>query len=160
MTTIDIQDREELIEQLEQAPLAMEELVADASDEDLTKAGPSGSLGAVEILSYVRDVEELFLGRLHQMIEDDNPRFERVEDSLWPIERDYVNRDPLLMLQEFDELRKQAVQVLLDLPISDWERLGRHPSHGQLTVRRYVERVVERDEEYIAQLKAVLGEPE
>lgn len=159
MTTIDIQDREALIDLLEQTPLLANELVADQSDESLRKAGPGGSLGAVEVLSYLRDFEELFLSRLMIMIEEDNPRLEWVEDSLWPIERDYVHRNPLTMLHEFVELRAQSVRILLDLPIADWERSGLHPSLGQVTIRRYVERVVARDQEYLDQLRAALGQP-
>jgi len=158
MTTIDIQDREELIDLLERTPVLASELVADQSDDDLRKAGPGGSLGAVEVLSYLRDFEELFLSRLTIIIEADNPRLEWVEDSLWPIERDYVHRDPLAMLQDFVALRNQTVQTLLDSPIAVWERTGRHPALGQVTIRRYVERVVQRDGEYIDQLRAALGE--
>lgn len=158
MTTIDIQDREELIDLLEQTPLLVNELVAEQSDDDLRKAGPGGSLGAVEVLSYLRDFEELFLTRLTIMIDEDNPRIEWVEDSLWPIERDYVNRDPLVMLHEFVELRAQSVQTLVDLPISGWERTGRHPSLGQVTIRRYAELVVVRDQDYLDQLRAALGQ--
>lgn len=159
MTTIDIQDREALIDALEETPIVAGNVVADQEEADLRKAGPGGSLGAVEVLSYLRDFEELFYDRLTTMIEDDNPRLEWVEDSLWPIERDYVNREPVTMLQEFVELRSQTVQILVDLPIGDWERTGRHPSLGQVTIRRYVERVVARDSEYITQLRAALGEP-
>ena len=158
MTTIDIQDREELIDRLERTPVLVNELVADASEEDLRKAGPGGSLGAVEVLSYLRDFEQLFIDRLSLMIVEDNPRFDRVEDSLWPIERDYVNQDPLVMLHDFVELRRQTVQILLDLPIADWDRAGRHPSLGHLTIRRYVDNVLNRDEEYLDQLRDVLGD--
>jgi hypothetical protein len=158
MTTIDVQDREDLIDSLEQTPVLASELVADQVDEQLRRAGPGGSLGAVEVLSYLRDFEDLFLGRLIMMVEGDNPRIEWVEDSLWPIERDYVNQDPLVMLQEFVEMRSQTVQILIDLPIPDWERTGRHPVMGQVSIRRYVERVGERDTEYLDQLRAALGQ--
>jgi len=159
MTTIDIQDREELVDILEQTPVVVSELVADQDDAQLRKAGPGGSLGAVEVLSYLRDFEDLFLGRLLLMIEEDNPRIEWVEDSLWPIERDYVHQVPLLMLHEFVELRSQTASILLNLPIADWERTGRHPAMGQVTIRQYVERVVARDREYLNQLRAALGQP-
>jgi len=160
MTTIDIQDREALIDALEGTPLTVNELVSERGDTDLRKAGPGGSLGAVEVLSYLRDLEELLLMRLALMIDQDNPRLEWVEDSLWPIERDYVHRDPLVMLNEFVELRSQTVRILIDLPVADWERTGRHPALGQVTIRRYVEGVIDRDSDYLAQLRAVLGEPQ
>jgi len=157
MTTIDLQDREELIDQLEQFPLRLNEIVSAASDEDLKKAGPGGSPGPVEVLAYLRDFEELFLERLNLMLTEDNPRFARVEDSLWPIERDYVNQDPLATLHDFVEYRRRVIEVLSNLPVSDWERSGQHPVLGTLTVRSYAERVVERDREYEEQLLRVLG---
>jgi hypothetical protein len=159
MTTIDLQDREDLIDRLEQFPLELDELVASASDEELKKAGPGGSPGAVEILAYLRDFEELFHDRLVLMLAESNPRFARVEDSLWPIERDYVNQDPLVMLHEFVEYRRRVIEILADLPIPDWERIGQHPTMGQITVRTYTERVVERDKDYHQQLLRVLGYP-
>ncbi|HLT20962.1 MAG TPA: DinB family protein [Thermomicrobiales bacterium] len=157
MTTLDLQDREELIDRLEQFPLRLDEIVSAASDEDLKKAGPGGSPGPVEVLAYLRDFEELFLERLTLMLNEDSPRFTRVEDSLWPIERDYVNQDPLVMLHDFVEYRRQVVEILSSLPPADWERAGQHPVLGQLTVRSYAERVLERDREYEEQLLRVLG---
>ena len=156
MTTLDIQDREDLIDRLEQTPLLANDLVAAASEADLRRAGPGGSLGAVEVLAYLHDFEELFLTRLDQMIAEENPRLEWVEDSLWPIERDYVERDPVVTLHQFVDLRSLTVQTLARLPVADWDRIGRHPALGQITIRRYVERVLERDNEYLRQLRRVL----
>ncbi len=159
MTTIDLEDREDLIDRLEQFPLELDELVAAASDQELKKAGPGGSPGAVEILAYLRDFEELFHDRLVLMLAEDNPRFARVENSLWPIERDYVSQDPLVMLHDFVEYRRHVVEILADLPIADWERIGQHPVMGQITIRYYADRVVERDQEHHEQLLRVLGYP-
>ena len=160
MTTIDIQDREDLIDHLEQTPLLANDLVANASEADLRRAGPGGSLGAVEVLAYLHDFEELFLGRLDTMIAEDNPRLEWVEDSLWPIERDYIERDPVVTLHQFVELRRLTVQTLARLPVAEWDRIGQHPALGRVTIRRYVERVIERDKEYLSQLRTVLRPPQ
>jgi hypothetical protein len=159
MTTIDVQDREALIDSLEQTPLTANELVANATEEDLRRAGPGGTLGAVEVLAYLHDFEELFLSRLSLIIEEDNPRLEWVEDSLWPIERDYVERDPVVTFHQFVELRSQTIRALADLPIADWDRVGQHPALGQVTIRRYVERVIDRDSGYLQQLRAALRQP-
>jgi hypothetical protein len=157
MTTIDQQDRDTLIDTLEQYPARIQAIVADATDEQLRKAGPSGGPGAVGTVCFMRDFEELFLERLTRMIEEDDPRLTRVEDSLWPIERDYVNQDPLETLHDFIDYRRQVVELLEDLPINAWERTGHHPSLGQFTVRQYAERVLERDRDLERQLLAALG---
>jgi hypothetical protein len=157
MTTIDQQDRDTLIDTLEQYPARIQSIVADASEAELRKAGPSGGPGAVETVCFMRDFEELFLERLTRMLDEDDPRLTRVEDSLWPIERDYVHQDPLETLHDFIDYRRQVVELLEDLPINAWERTGRHPSLGQLTVRQYAERVVERDRDLERQLLSALG---
>lgn len=160
MTTIDQQDRDTLIDNLEQYPARIQAIVAEASEEELRKAGPSGGPGAVETVCFMRDFEELFLERITAMIEEDDPRMTRVEDSLWPIERDYVNQDPLETLHDFIDFRRQVVELLEDLPINAWERIGRHPSMGKVTVRQYAERIVERDLDLERQLLAALGLPQ
>lgn len=156
MTTIDAEAREDLIDLLDSFRSRLQELVESATEEQLRAAGPGGGWGGVEILCHLRDLEELFIERVELMLDEDNPQLEAVEDSLWPIARDYLNQDPFEALEEFVELRRQVVETLENLEISEWSRTGRHPRMGQITVRDYAERVVERDGEHEAMLHRAL----
>jgi hypothetical protein len=156
MTTIDAEAREDLVDLLDSFPTRLQELVESATEEQLRAAGPGGGWGGVEILCHLRDLEELFLERMDLMLDEDNPQLEAVEDSLWPIARDYINQDPLDALEEFVELRRQVVDNLENAEIADWGRTGRHPRMGQITIRDYAERAVERDGEHEAMLHKAL----
>lgn len=156
MTTIDAEAREDLVDLLDSFPTRLQELVESETEQQLRAAGPGGGWGGVEILCHLRDLEELFLERMDLMLDEDNPQLEAVEDSLWPIARDYINQDPLEALEEFIELRRQAVDILENAEISEWGRTGRHPRMGQITIRDYAERVVERDGEHEALLHKAL----
>lgn len=156
MTTIDAEAREDLIDLLDSFRSRLQALVESVTDEQLRAAGPGGGWGGVEILCHLRDLEELFIERVDLMLDEDNPQLEAVEDSLWPIARDYLNQDPFEALEEFVELRRQTVDTLENLEISEWGRTGRHPRLGQITVRDYAERAVERDGEHEAMLLRAL----
>lgn len=158
MTTIDQEDRDKLIDRLESYPAHIYDLIDGVNDDALRQAGPAGGWGAVEILCHLRDLEELFLDRITIMLDEDNPRLAKVEDSLWPIDRDYINQDPYEAFNEFADYRRQTVNILDNANLQHWSRTGRHPVFGQITVQEYAERVVERDEEHERQLLEALNQ--
>ena len=157
MTANDLDHRDKLIERLEQTPSAVNDVIANASDDQLYKAGPGGSLGAVEELALLRDLDELFLERLRRLVSEENPRFERVEDSLWPIERDYLNQDPVASVEQFRAFRRDVVHLLKNISPPDWDRKGFHPTLGRISVHQYVDRVIERDDDHLSRLRGLLG---
>jgi hypothetical protein len=131
-------------------------IVNAASPADLKRAGPGGTWGAVEALCYLRDSEEVFIARMTRMLEEQNPTFPVVEDSLWPIDRDYLGQDPNQVLVEFTTLRKTSSEMLLEASLSDWGRTGKHPLLGRITLRDYAEHVADRDQEHLRQVRAAL----
>ncbi|MFW6075951.1 MAG: DinB family protein [Chloroflexota bacterium] len=161
MTTIDAEDREELIDRLQEFPARLQARIETVEDEEaLKRAGPGGGWGGVEILCHLRDLEALFLERLELMLEEDNPNIDVVEDSLWPIQRDYLSQDPFEAFEEFTDLRRQSVEILLDTDVAGWARTGRHPVFGQITIRDFAERINERDLDHEKQLIAALNQSE
>lgn len=159
MTTIDSEDREALIDRLQDFPARLQTRLETVEDEKaLRRAGPGGGWGGVEILCHLRDLEELFLERLELMLEEDNANIDVVEDSLWPIQRDYLSQDPFEAFEEFVDYRRQTVELLLDTEVADWERTGRHPVFGRITIRDFAERITARDLDHEKQLIAALNQ--
>lgn len=158
--TIDAEAREDLIDRLQEFPARIQNLITEADEADLKRAGPGGAWGAVEILCHLRDLEELYLERLIAMLEEDGAELEVVEDSLWPIARDYLNQDPLEAFDDFVNYRRQVIDLLDEADNSDWARTGRHAKLGQMTIRDYTEWVVNRDREHEQMLRAALNQEE
>lgn len=156
MTTIDAEEREALIDALRTYPRQLTEIVNAAGPNELKRAGPGGSWGAVEALCYLRDSEEVFITRMTRMLDEQNPTFPVVEDSLWPIDRDYLGQNPQQVLAEFTALRRTSSELLLEASLGDWGRTGKHPLLGQITLRDYAEHVAQRDAEHLRQIRAAL----
>lgn len=156
MTTIDTESRDKLIDDLAEYPARLHELVADPDDDALTRAGPEGSWGVVEVLCHLRDWERIYLERLQRIVDEDEPTFESVDDSLWPIDRDYHAQDPRKVLERFSELRAKLVSLLEGLNAGDWAREGHMPRHGNITIGWYAERIARHDADHLAQVRKAL----
>lgn len=156
MTTIDAEEREALVDAMRAYPRLLADLIDNASDDELRRAGPGGSWGVVEVLCYLRDSEEVFIARMTRMLTESNPTLPVVEDSLWPIDRDYLGQDPDEVLEEFTALRKNATEILMSASLADWGRSGKHPHLGQISVRDYAEHVANRDAQHLQQIRVAL----
>lgn len=156
MTTIDAEEREALVDTLRAYPQVLAELIDNSSDDELRRAGPGGSWGVVEVLCYLRDSEEVFVARMTRMFTESNPTLPVVEDSLWPIDRDYLNQDPDEVLEEFTELRRNATELLMSASLADWGLSGKHPHLGQITIRDYAQHVADRDARHLQQIRSAL----
>ena len=156
MAMIDTESRDALIDALAEFPARLHEMIAGTSDDELTRAGPEGSWGVVEVLCQMRDREEIFVQRIQRIIAEDDPTFETIDDSLWPIDRDYHAQDPRQVLEDFAERRAKLVDMLEDLKVSDWSREGHLPRKGSVTIGWYAEYIAAHDTEHLAQVRQAL----
>jgi hypothetical protein len=151
------QHTNQLLDRLRDYPDFLRDLIAHASDEELTRAAPGGGWGVVEVICHLRDLDELFIERVSRMIHEDDPYMPAVDETLWPIERDYASQDPWEVLEEFAERREQFVQLLEGLRPEQWERRGYHEQLGEQTVRWYAEHAAEHDAEHAEHLRELLA---
>jgi hypothetical protein len=156
MTTIDTESRDKLIDALVEYPAKLHELIAGAEDDDLVRAGPEGSWGVVEVLCHLRDWERIYVQRVQRMSEEDDPTFEAVDDSLWPIDRDYHAQNPREVLEDFAEYRAKLVDLLEELSVADWVREGHVPRQGRVTIGWYADHVAAHDLEHLQQIRQAL----
>lgn len=160
MTAIDAKSNEDLIDALAAFPKRLDTLLADRDEADLKRAGPEAGWGVVEILCHLRDTEEVFIERVELMLTENTPRLQPSDHTLWPIDRDYFGQDPGEVLESFSEYRRTIVEILDDMHITDWERIGLHPEYQQITIRQYVGLIVRHDAEHEQQIMAALRETE
>jgi len=148
---------EELARALATFPDELERTLSGRPREDLVKPASDGGWGVVENLCHLRDWEEVFLGRIHQVLEEDQPRLPVYDDELWAIERDYRGQDPHQALEQFRASRRKVVALLENLPDSAWNRTGHHESQGDVTVRWLAESILRHGESHIAQIHDALS---
>ena len=160
---IDYDEIESLLDYLSDHPHQLHAMIAGVADPLLKRAGAGGQWGAVEVFCHLRDLEDLFIARVELVLREDNPQLVEVDESLWPIERDYAGQNPHHALDQFCKRREHFVRLLAPLDAAQWHRFGTHQARGRQSVLWYAQHAVEHDVMHIEQLREILawqqGEP-
>jgi hypothetical protein len=154
---IDQEDIDQLLDNLREFPDRLRDLTANADDDELSRAAAGGGWGPVEIFCHLRDIEELFVERVGRILNEDEPILPVVDESLWPIERDYAAQNARVALEQFAEHRSQFTRLLSRLDPPDWHRRGHHTELGEQTVLWYARHAAEHDAVHEAQLRELLS---
>jgi hypothetical protein len=154
---IDQDDIDDLLDRLREYPDRLRALTADAEDDDLSRAAPGGGWGPVEVFCHLRDLEELFVFRVGRILAEDDPFLPVVDESLWPIERDYASQNARIALEKFAENRAQFTRMLSRLDSPDWHRRGHHAELGEQTVLWYARHAADHDATHEQQVRKLLA---
>ncbi len=149
-------DRDQLLERMSRLPERIRRLIADMSDSDLKRAGIGGSWGAVEHIAHLKDLDDVTLDRVEQILQQDDPEIEIFDTDMRAIERDYHAEDPRQSIEEFHAVREMLLNRVDGLSDEEWQRTARHPSLGSITLESIIQRLDEHDDEHFRALKEVL----
>jgi len=107
-----------------------------------------------QVVVHMRDVnQQVYLPRLHRIIEEDNPMFENFDGEAWMAEH-YLPQEPIRKLvAEFSEQCLSTADWLKSLPLEAWNRPGQHPSFGKHSLQWWVERTLAHIDEHLVQLE-------
>lgn len=131
--------------------------VQGRAQDDLRRPASDGGWGAIEHLAHLHDWEEVTLWRVRAVIAEDNPELPAYDDDLWPIERDYSNRNGERMVAEFAQMRGEIIAAVEDLAGEAWERTGVHGVAGEVTLRWLLTRQFEHSADHIRQVRDLLA---
>lgn len=154
---IDHDDIDRLLDRLREFPDRLRALIADVRDDELSRAAAGGGWGPVEIFCHLRDIEELFVARVGRMLAEDVPFLPVVDETLWPIERDYASQNARVALEQFAENRAQFTRMLSRADPAGWLRRGQHAELGEQTVLWYARHAAEHDATHELRLRELLG---
>ena len=98
-----------------------------------------------EIAGHLRDNEELALEQMTLMASDEDPPLPARDVDALPLEADYRSADVRELLGAFARLRNQTHRLLWSLESEDWERCGRHPYRGEVTIAQIARELAEHD---------------
>ncbi len=140
-------------------PDELRTMVAGRDVHELQRAAAGGGWGPVEIFCHLRDLDGLFIERVERIVSEDQPYIAAVDETLWPIERDYASQDPLRALDEFAANRGRYVALLAGLTADQLQRHGHHEELGDQTVLWHALHTAEHDTAHRHQLAEALGEP-
>jgi uncharacterized damage-inducible protein DinB len=133
--------------------------ITDHSPATLGRRPDGRNWAATEVLCHLRDLEESFLDRFHQIMLMDEPRFPRSSPDRWAAERQYLTNEPTAALAAFRARRAETLALFQELPPPAWQRAGVHlDSRGRRTLDEYLAVMAWHDDNHLDQLRrAVAG---
>lgn len=146
-----------LVKALREAGRAFESQLSGLSEQQLRWRASEDSWSLKEIAAHLRDCEEHFLNSVELITHETSPRIPALDADALVLENDYRDCDLYEALERFEYARHRVVNLLWSLPEEDWERNGRHPYSGDVSIARLAREQTEHDLEHLWQARR-LGE--
>lgn len=146
-------EHEELVARLSSSTAALAAAVRQVPLGREAEPPAPGEWSAHETLVHVRNVALLVLGlRLRRLLYEDDPVFADYNDG--PIrQRNLQQPEPLgEILDMVVNEHKQIAGLLKTLLYSEWQREGRHPERGRMSVEFLTRWAIEHAEEHADQI--------
>lgn len=93
-----------------------------------------GVWSVLEYSAHVRDVFEVFMGRLELMLNEDNPTFPNWDQDQAALDGNYSGLYPEVLAQELVQNGLDAAAAFGAVPEEDWERRGLRSNGAAFTV--------------------------
>ena len=88
----------------------------------------------LEYAAHVRDVHEVFAGRVRLMLAQDDPLFANWDQDATALERDYAHADPAAVAGELAERAEEAASIYDAVPAGARGRSGRRSNGSTFTI--------------------------
>jgi len=135
----------------------LERLVAGKSRESLVQPDNDGGWGVVDIVSHLLDWQLITEERIGQLLHEDHPHLEAQDDSLWAVEHNYRENDPLEVLESLRQHRESMIAELEALPEEAWQRTGTDDRDREITLQVLLDRACDHDDKHVRQARDVLA---
>jgi hypothetical protein len=109
----------------------------------------------LEIACHLRDVEAFFVERYGKLANHDRPQLRGIKQDELAVKLRYNQDDPALVLKEFQALRVETVAIVGALAHQAWQRVGMHPTRGEVSFAWSVEHQVEHDANHLDQIRGL-----
>jgi hypothetical protein len=150
-----IKTRWEVLAKLQETPKALAAMVRGVSDEVLRRKPAPEKWSMLEIACHLRDVEAFFVERYGKLANHDRPQLRGIKQDELAVKLRYNEDDPALVLKEFQALRAETVAIVGALAHQAWQRVGMHPTRGEVSFAWSVEHQVEHDANHLSQIRGL-----
>ena len=127
--------RHYLLVDLESAPDVLARLLPALTDPAALDRQPDPERFTLrEMLAHLADWEAVFLKRLTQTRDEENPTLQGLDEGQIALDHDYAHADPQECLARYKTGRGKIVAFLRELSPDQWERVGTHTEVGPVTI--------------------------
>lgn len=154
-----------LLDVYEQGPERIGRSLTGLTDDELAARPFERKWSIREIVVHVADSEIMGAGRFRQALAQPEAAFAGYDQAVWADQLDYQGFDRAGLdatLALFSALRQSTSILLRRASPADWDKSGRHPERGPMTLRQLLELYADHSERHLAQIlerRARLGTP-
>jgi hypothetical protein len=143
------------VERAQAGPPAVRDALKGLSEDDARRKPGIGKLSIIEHLCHMLDMErDVFSVRLRRVLTEENPRLEPVDQEHVLDESRWRDRTYASILEEWERLRLENVQLVGRTGETEWARPVRHPDVGdKATFADVVARWARHDGEHVRQIE-------
>lgn len=127
-------NRDQSLTTLAAFPALLRETVRNLSDTQVRFRPAAGEWSIVEIIGHYIDIDLLWMRRIGQMSNADNPQLAPAEQDQRVAEAHYHEKDPGALLARFAEVRAETVAALRLIHSNNLARPAIHPLRGPITL--------------------------
>ena len=149
-----IKYRHELLTDLEKGPVLVRAALKALSDADLRRRTPEGKWSPLEHACHLRDIETVFTERISKAAFADRPSFWMADNDALAAGLRYAESDPGAVAKEFAQRRAETLTLLRALPHAAWQRTGRHPHRGEVSILQLAQILAGHDRSHVERMKA------
>jgi hypothetical protein len=106
-----------------------------------------------DIAAHLRDAEVLYQRQIEAIVQRADPFLPYESIDVLPAENDYRSQPIGQFLREWEDARQETVWLLRMLGEEDWQRTGRHPYRGRVSIYDLVRELHEHDLEHLYQAR-------
>jgi hypothetical protein len=149
-------DHRAILARIRSSPAVLEAAVAAMPRDQHDRAPRPGEWSARETLIHVRNVLMMVYGlRIRRLLYEREPVFADYDEETFRRE-DLARREPVETLVRMITAEHEQIARLLDgLPADRWERTGRHPELGPMSIASLAGQVGPHTEEHAGQIRDI-----
>jgi len=114
------------------------DIIDGLTDEQIRRQVITGKWSIFENIVHLQTYQHKFVMRIREMLEKENPLFDRYTADADPEFLDNVTKTTRDIMHDMITIRNQMVVELLQFPKSDLLKTGTHPVFGQLSVEQWL----------------------
>jgi uncharacterized damage-inducible protein DinB len=146
---------EQLLIRLADVPVRIVRAVAGRSNEQISAVPAGGDWSAAEVLAHIRASDAIISYRAYAILTRDNPPLADYNERRWAEVAGYAREPFHESLRVFTLHRAELVNMLRQVRLEDWQRVGTHEVRGAVSLLGMMTYLVEHEEEHCAQLEAM-----
>jgi uncharacterized damage-inducible protein DinB len=110
------------------------DLIEGLSDEQIRRQVIVGKWSIFENIVHLQTYQHTFIGRVKQILEQDNPSFPRYTAEADPLFHDNCGKTTREIMQDFITVRKEMIAAIFSFNESDYNKTGQHPAFGKMNL--------------------------